>query len=285
MPSLLHMRITSKVFFGLCILLLGVTMDLQAQRRKKDSVSIYKDFIAIGAWYQKLPLQIKVRLHTELIPAAAGSESVESELTLFYGEKDFYMKVEGMEQIGNDSMVLLVNEKAKMMKLYPFETRWLESMQRTTRLFASDSSLQSLVDHYSAESKLQQEGIVQITLRSKDKLGAGDFPKELIVVRYEKSSHQPVSFNQSKFTLVPIDAENFNVLKQIEELKDRLVAVKKKEKESFFLVKEQRVKADFLELSHQQLEPPVRQQDRIVRLSDGRFVPTRSYQDYVISRE
>lgn len=256
-----------------------------AQRRRKDSLSVYKEFIQIGTWYQRLPLQLDIKFRARTIPATAVFDSTETDISMFYGQREFYMLAEGMEQIVNDSMVVMVNTQAKIIKLYANHGQWQNNLHRTTMMFSPDSSFDNLVRTYGAQSRQISDGVMQITLQTKEKISETTIPKERITVTYHKDTHQPIAFNQSRFALSQIDSLSYQLLTATPGLEDRLMVIEKKGRAYFFLVKEQQVFCDFVKVNHQQSDPPVRQQDRVVKLNNGAFAPTKEYQDYFLSKE
>lgn len=276
----------------LIVLLVAVTSllaasSVQAQRKKQkqDTLGIYREFARIGEWYEQLPVRMNLKFVHQTVPANQTENSQPTDMVVYYGKSDFYMQAEGLEQIANDSLIVLVNAATKMIRLYPNDSAMQRRLQQAILLYKPDSSFKELVQRYVASMVSEDQSSKQITLQSRDKLFGTAFPKETISISYQPGTFQPKVFDQVKRSLVLIDVAMYQRLQNNPEYSGRLVQTKAKGAELFFMVKEIHTNCRFTEVSHELGQPPVRQQDRIVKVQDGSFQPVRGFEDYVLSKE
>lgn len=258
-----------------------------AQRRDNitDSNAVYKEFTKIGNWYSRVPLQMKLQLISKVIPFNQEPDSMVTDLSIFYGKSDFYMQAEGMEQIVNDSIIVMVNSEARMIRIYPNNKHIRASLEITANMFTADSSFKSLVEKYTARSIQQGQDIRQIVLRSEHHVFGTTIPREVIQVSFFQKTHQPIVFEQSKASLIPIDSTMYNSLSKEEKYSGKLVSANENGINLFFIVKEQQTLCRFERVSREVQHPPVRQEDRIVRLANGVYQPVKALEGYQLSKE
>jgi len=266
-------------------LLLNIVVFSQKKTKKVDNERVYREFIKIGDWYNQVPFQMKLQLITRINPAAAEQDSVATEMTLFYGKSEFYMQAEGMEQIVNDSMVVLVNNEAKMIKLFPNNKEFQLNLEKTSMMFTPDSSFKSLIEKYTASSTQVEDNIGQIILRSRENVFGTDVPRELIKVRFIEQTRQPITFDQSKASLIPIDTTVFNRLSKEEKYTGKLVSTTKNGVSLYFMLKQQQTFCRFEKISRDVYSSPVKQEDRIVKSENGEYRPVKEFEGYLLSKE
>lgn len=249
-----------------------------------DSLEAYRAIAQIGSWYTQVPLLMKLQLTTRIAPAAAGQDSLVAEVTLFYGKSEFYMRVDGLEQIGNDSLLLLVNREAKIINLYPGNKEQQAWLARAASMFSVDSSLRSLVESYTASVTSLTGDNRQVVLQSRKMVTGTNLPRELIKISFAGKTHQPIAFDQTKTSLVPIDAETYNSLHTEPKYAGKLVSISESGTNLFFILKQQQVFCRFVEIDRKMTRSPVKQEDRIRKAANGEYQPVGEMEGYLLSK-
>jgi hypothetical protein len=270
---------------AITILLTLATTSLFSQAGKGDSVSIFKEFLSIGAWHQRVPLQMNIHFLSTTIPHAASADVKGNDMTLFYGKSESYMLSDGLEQVTGDSLVLMVNEEAKVIRVTANTGVFKTNFQQQKAMFRTDSSVVSLMTRYSATARVEENGLKRITLFSKDTITGTSLTRETITVTYNQLTFQPETFLQSKFSLVPLDSATYHFLKGETQYNDKLTSWSAEGIKFYFLTKEQRIECTFSKVQYNVLSSPVKIHDRVHRLDDGNYRGVDKYESYLIINE
>lgn len=208
-----------------------------------------------------------------------------SDVLLYYGQHDFYMQAGEMEQIVNDSLTVLVNNEARIIKVYANTSTLAKGMKRIIPELVHDSSLQLLSQKYSIVIEENGKDEKTMTVQSRSKISGTDFCRESIVITYQSISHLPVSYFRTERSLVPVDSAIYGQMAGDPLYAGRLVSAKTKSSELFFVMKEKTTKCSFTEVSHKEQTPPALQQQRIVKTESGEYVPAKGFEEYLVSKE
>ena len=239
----------------------------------------------VGQLYQQLPLHMNLHFIHQIGTPSVQGESTGTDMILYYGKNDFYMQAEGMEQIANDSLLVLVNSEAKRIGIYPNDKTLQKSLLRSASLITTDSSVDAMVERYSASLQDEGQNRKRIILQTREKVFGTALPKETISVSYYAGSHQPVSFEKWKTSLVPVDSALYSQLINDSRNSGKVIRTNTKEGVLFFMVKEQYTNCRFTKVSHDMKYPPVHEQDRITKLPDGTYQAAKGLEDYILSKE
>lgn len=267
------------------LLLIAATASAQRHKRRDvDSLSVYREFVSLGKWYLKMPLQIKLHFISKTTPSARQQDNEEADMLLYYGKDDFYLQANHMEQIVNDSFTVLVNNEAKIIKLYA-NTRTLEEyMENIVPAYVPDSSLQQLSRRYSIQVQEGEKGLKQMLVQSRANVSGTSFPKESITISYEPGSQQPVDYFTAKRSLVLVDSAIYRQMEADPLYAGRLVTSKATNGDLFFVMKEKTTTCRFVEVSHQKQSPPALQEDRIMKNENGEYMPAKGFEAYLVER-
>lgn len=263
----------------------AATAIAQGKYPASDSLSVYRELTLMGQWCQQLPLYMDLHFAHSVMMASKRKDSAETDMVLYYGKTGSYIKAEGMEQIVNDTMLVLVNNEAKMLRLYSSGSMPQNSLQRTVLPLMSDGSINNLALRYSVNVADGDKKLKRIVLESREMVFGTALAKELISISYYAGSYQPVSFDQTKRSLMPVDSTVYSRLMQDDQYKGKLVSTRAKGNFLFFIVKEQQTVCRVINVRHGQQDPPVRQQDRVARMPDGTYQPAKGFEDYMLSKE
>lgn len=277
-----------RVLIQLIIVFLHLTFFATAQqkkRQKRESKAIFREFVQLGRWYLDVPLQMNVHFIHKSIPVTTKQDNAETDLVLYYGRNDFYMQAEGMEQIANDTLVVLVNSEAKMIQLFTNNGQLMQSLKKMVSAFQPDSSLETFIERYSSKMEDQKNGAKRITLQSKDKISGTDLHKETVSITYHAGTYQPLAYDRSKLTLLPVDSRVYMQLQKDTTYNGRLVKSRTVSGDLFFIVKEQITQCRFTNIDYDRQTPPAREQDRVVKAPNGEYQPAKGFEDYIVSKE
>lgn len=280
--------LVSVVFSG--VLLFAGPLQAYAQKRKKgqgenDTLLVYRKFASLSETYRSLPLLMQVAVTRKLVFPGNNSDSTSSQMTLYYGEHDFYMKGEGMEQLATDSLIVLVDNSAKMIRLFPGTGSLRSSLEKSLSMLLPDSSLLQLAAAYKGKTVAQGGGSGLIELNSRERLKSSGLPKSSIAVIFSESQNQMLHYTEIKRSLVPVDAEIYKMLKQDSNTVGKLFDIVSDSSHLYFVHKEEVTTCNFLKMDHSPRQSPVRQGDRIVKNAAGEYIPAKNYEDYMLSKE
>jgi hypothetical protein len=269
-----------KLIIKISTLFLLVAVSATAQQ----DLTVYREFARAGQGYVRTPLQMKIHFVYKVTPVTTNQDGAETDMILHYDDHNYYMQAEGMEQIVNDSLLVMVNHEAKMMRIYNNNVPLLQKLQSSVTMFNPDSSLEKLAQRYLA--MIAKEGTNRrVTLQSRDRISGSDASKEVISVLYDGISYLPITYRQIKRSFMPVDSTKYIQLKNDSVYAKRLVSTKTNAGNLFFVVKEMITECSFMHIGHEQKSPPAREHDRVVRTANGEYEPGKGYEGYMVSRE
>lgn len=268
------------------VLLLSATTTASAQKRKKqeaDTLSSYREFVSLGKWYLNTPLQIKVHLISRTIPLVRQEDNMEADMLLYYGRNNFYIQAGDLEQIVNDSLTVLINNEAKIMKIFSNTHTLGKTMEQIIPSFVPDSSLQKLSLRYSIEIQDEGKDIKKMTVQSRQRISGTAFSKETITITYRADSLQPLNYYRSQRSLIPVDSTVYNEMTGNPLYTGRLVTSKAAKGDLFFVMKEKTTECRFNEVIRQEALPTALQRHRIDRTESGEYIPAKGFEGYLVS--
>jgi hypothetical protein len=128
--------------------------------------------------------------------------------------------------------------------------------------------------------------VKRITLQSREKIFGTDLVKETISITYLTGTYEPLTFEQSKRSLLPVDSTVYQTrLAGNTAYEGRLVSAKADAGNLFFVVREKKTFCGFSKINYDLRTPPVREQDRVLREADGNYQPAKGFEDYSVSKE
>lgn len=270
---------------GLIVLLLPATAAAAQKQPQQDSLSAYREFVSLGKWYLNMPLQFRVHLVNHTTPLVREQDNMESDILLYYGQHDFYMQAGALEQIVNDSLTVLINSEAKVIRLFPNANTLSKGMERLIPGLVPDASLQQLSQKYSIAIEENGKDEKTMTVQSRSRISGTAFCRESIAITYQSLSQQPVSYFRTERSLVPVDSSIYTQMAGDPLYAGRLVSVETKNGKLFFVMKEKTMQCSFKEVSHKEQTPPVVQQQRVVRTENGTYMPAKGFEAYIVSKE
>lgn len=264
--------------------LLWTTM-VGAQSLPGDSLAAFRPLAAIARLYQRPAVQLDLHLRQEARPVTSASDTLEADMEVYYGKPEEYVRAEGLEQIVNDSVVLLVNTPGRRMLRFHNTPEVRKSLDRSSFLWTPDSSLTELSKRYHAVITDAGEGKNKLALTSREIVYGTQLPREAIEVIYRASGSEPVQCTQTRVSLVPVDSSVYIGLQQQEGYAGKLLTISGQRGRLFFIVKELTIVCYFRKIDFAVKRPPVREGDRVVWTSEGGYRPAQGFEDYLLTQE
>jgi hypothetical protein len=250
-----------------------------------DSLAAFRPFAAIGRLYQRPAVQLTMHLRREAVPVTSASDTLQADVELYYGKPNEYVRTEGLEEIVNDSVVLLVNTPARRMMRYRNTPAIRQSLERGAMPWMPDSSLAALAKRYRATVTAGDSGVSKTELISREVVGGTQEPKEKIVLLYRTATSEPVQCTETRVSLVPVDSLVYTQLQQQAAYTGRLLTSSGKRGRIYLIVKEVSTECSFRKVDLGVKRPPVSEGDRLVLMAGGGYKPAKGYEDYLLTQE
>jgi hypothetical protein len=267
------------------LLLLLSAMFAGAQLKQRDSLYAIREFARLGEIYTRLPLRMSIHIRSGANPVTTAADTIQADVELYYGKKDFYMETEGMEEIMNDSLVVMVNNQAKKIMLYPNNGQLMKNIEKTISLFRPDSSVEALGKLFTSRVEIAGHNSNRVSLKSRQIVYGTAFPKESVSVIYRPSSYEPVEFIQTRVRLLPVDSLVYHEMEKDPAYKGKFVSVTNSRGNFYFLVKELTLSYQFKKINYNTGTPPVTAYERISKDANGSYLPAKGFEEYMLSTE
>jgi len=250
-----------------------------------DSLAAFRPFAAIGRLYERPAVELTMHLQRSAVPVTSASDTLQADLELYHGKSNVYVRTEGLEEIVNDSVVLLVNTPARRMMRYRNTAAIRENLERAVLPWMQDSSLAVLAKKFRATMTTGDSGVSKTELISREVVGGTKMPKEKIVLLYRTATGEPVQCMETRVSLVPVDSLVYTQLEQQEAYKGRLLTSSGQRGRIYLIIKEVRTVCSFRKVDFGVKRPPVSEGDRLVLIAGGGYKPAKGYEDYLLTQE
>lgn len=277
-------RIESWMIMGMLVSMVGITA-AKAQRKDPDSLVALREFAQLGQMYHHPSVRLMIHMERTSNLPTATADSLQTDVDMYYGKPDFYMQAEGLEEISNDSVMVMVNKPAKRMIVSRHNHQVSSSIERTISMFMPDSSTQELAKRYSSAIENAGGGKKQLTLTSREFVYGTGIPRETVRVIYRHPSYELVEFKQIKTSLVPVDAAVFDSLQKEQAYHGKIVSSSINKGKLFFLAKELTITCRFDKIDYELKHPPVAERDRVEKTADGSYKPAKGFEEYVLTNQ
>jgi hypothetical protein len=251
--------------------------------QQADSVDVLRLFMKVCNNYKQYPVQVDLDILNSanyvLEPEDTGHIRVKFSLL----KEGTYIGFGELEQIANDSLMLLVSKKQKKMLLYRHHRSVADQLLAYMGWQIKDSSLVRLAGRYKVRSVPYGKDTTAIEISAKGVLKLTTLPKEELLVRYNPASFEPYEVRQVKRTLMRITEAAYRQLAaEPEDDKHRLVHADS----SYYIVREQSSVYRYDRIAHQRdAALPVTIADRIRKGVTGEYQPVGGYEGFAVSRE
>jgi hypothetical protein len=252
---------------------------------QSDTLAAMRRFIKICNGYKTLPVQLKVEItkSTNLVLSTADTATVRA--SFYLDEHGSYIAMEGVEQLANDSLVLLVNTTTKRMMVAPNHQSVATRLRQMMSMGGQDSNLLQLAGKFQALETVSTD-TATINLTSRSPLLHSDLPREQIRAKYNKRTGTLTEVTAIKRSLLPVSDSVFNEAATQPEWSGKTVVVKSGRDTSYFLIKEEQTVFRYVKLDHSiATRLPAEIGDRVVCVGPGMYRPGKSYADFVLSKQ
>ncbi len=270
-----------KIVNTICLLLL-----LAANSRafaQADTLAPVRQFLRICNGYKQLPVQLEVdiRSSSNLVIAASDTAHVAGRFVLC--QNGSYIAMDGLEQLANDSLLLVVNPRTKRMQLYPNRQSVTARLQQYLGRQLQDSSITQLAEKYHVTTGKQGKDTSVIGLSSRQSLTHTTVPLQELRVKYDPATQRPYTVSQLDRSLVPVSDSVFRLAEAKPEWAGRTVSV---HDSSFFLIREQNRVFYFRTITHRpEADPPVQISDRIMADLTGVYRPVKDFAAFHLTQQ
>jgi hypothetical protein len=258
---------------------------LAAQSPESDSLAAFRPLAAIAGLYQRSAVQLTLHLRREATPVTNASDTLETDIEMYYGLPNEYVRTEGLEEIVNDSVVLLVNIPARRMLRYHNTPAIRNGLNRGPVSWLADSSLATLAKRYRATNIAGDTGVSKTELTSRDVIAGTQLPKERITLLYRTATGLPVQCTETRVSMVPVDSLVYTQLQKQAAYSGRLLTGSGRKGRIFLIVKESSTVCSFRGIDLRVKRPPVSETDRLVLTAGGIYKPAKGFEEYVFTQE
>lgn len=247
-----------------------------------DSLELFREFIAISNSYKQLPLQMSMDFTQYAnFPLAANDTATKTHGEFYIKSGGAYISFGSVEQVVNDSLVLVIMKDIKQMTLSANSTpvsAWLNAMIAQP---LQDTSAFDFAAVYTVEMNKAAGGISEITIASRELLEGAGLPLVAISVLYNTSSKLPEKVVTLRHSLTKMQTTGDN------DVANKTAVVNRTEKtitiagKGVFTIKEERAEIVYKKITHaENVQLPVTISDRIVQVGGRNFEPVKAYQNY-----
>lgn len=277
------MKVKYIVLFYLIIL--SASNGAFAQKGKKGKQKeIYTEFQEVSLWYKKLPFLAELKFQQRSLPETMSEDNLETVMNLYYGVSEYYMMAEGIEQIANDSLMVLVNQDAKMITVYPRTKSVRNRLEQSGLMIADDSTKKAILSKFDMSS-VDSGDLRRIHFISREKMNNSKWPKEELTIHFNPGTKTPVLFEQVKRVLVPIDSADYETLKSDKEYLDRCLKITVENTNLFFVIRDHLTNCEYKSIIHDMVKMPMKITDRVIQQPDGTFRSAKGFEEYAVAIE
>ncbi len=255
----------------------------QKKKQAIDTTALVREFLMICNQYKKLPLHLSLQHSSSATLAVKPQDTAIIQADFYMTEQGAYIKYGSMEQIVNDSLMLMISKDQQVMMLYPNTKNVSSQMNSYMGFQLGDSSVVKMANRYASISlpgDNEHQGIIE--LKNRLPLPGTDIAKEVITVKYNLQSKEPEQIVYLKRTLVPVDKTEWDSLSLQKNPRYQLVAVK----ENYFLVNERKGTFDYKKINHGDgVKLPVEINDRIARNQQGKLIGVKGFENYYLNMD
>jgi len=259
-----------------CLLLLPITIRAQ----QPDTLSALRQYLDISNAYKHIPMHASVELHNSTSFISAPTDTATTAAEFYFVKNGVYMKFGEMEQLVNDSLLLLVSNNAKHMILVTNKTPISTNLKNYMGVKMEDSSIQKIANKYVATVLPEQSGIITIEVKSRQILYGTSQPREVVIFRYKEKTGMPIDITQTSSLLIDLDSSQFNDFSRSAQNIPYLI----KQQGSFYLMKQKVVAFIYKQIDYgDKITMPANINDRIVKDVNGEYIPAKGYETFKLT--
>ena len=204
----------NKLFFAIgFIFSSGFAVVARAQDAPRpDTLKTIGTFIGVCNSYKQLPLQLSLQIDRSSNLPMRPEDSMRTVAVFYLKQEGAYIRMGELEQVVNDSLLLLVSTTMKRMILYPNRTSTASQLKKYLQLSFGDSSIARVAARYRVGMEKEDADSSVIELTSRSVLSGTALPKEVIRMSYRKEGLVPIRLIQTERQ---IDLSTKNILEKV----------------------------------------------------------------------
>lgn len=279
LPTSNKMYFSMKIIYRslfIILLLFNNSRSLQAQQQN-DSAALAKLFLQACNHYQHFPLQLKIKIKSKVNYLTSPADTIQSFIEMDVKENSSYINMGDVEQIMNDSLLLIVNKVSKVLAVYP-GTNGVKQRdnQYLKGISITDSSVKKFMNYYD----VLQISNGFIIAKSHKLSGRSSLSSSELRVKYNTADTLIQEVVQTARKPVSIDSAIYAGLSSDPNWNGKLFSSGNKQ---WYLIKEQITDYVYEQITHENIQPPVEIKDRLLKDSKGNFYAAKEYEQYRIS--
>lgn len=267
------------------VMVLFSLIAVHGQKIALNEKDVFTEFAQLGQMYKRVPLQLSIQIQNTANPVTTGADTIKTVIDMHLAPKSFYMQTEGLEEILNDSVLIMINNKTKEIKLFKSNQDIISRFGNAASMYMDDSSRTALEKKFTAELIAIDDNTNRIDLKSKVLVTGTVAPKETLSITYNKSNYQIIECSQRKTRLVPIDETVYSSLTGSSAFEGKLMRSAGASGDMYFLIKENSTNYKFLKVAYDLLSLPVLATDRIVKGTNGAYQPAKGFEEYSLNQQ
>lgn len=261
--------------------LVFLLISLSGRGQEKDTLSAMRTFLRLCHVYKQLPLQMEVDLRNSTNLVTAQEDTMSCRVKFVLSQDGSYIGFGELEQIVDDSVMLLISNKLKRMMVYPNHRSVSDQLKKYLGIQFKDSSLLQIAAKYTASLSMEKD-TAWVEIRSRRMVYHTSLPGESIRVRYNPADSIPIGIVQLKRSLMPISQSTYEGMSGRADYEGKLIAGPDNR---FFVIKEQVSTFSYVEIAHRPgVKLPAAISDRIVADAQGKYTPVKAYHDFLLTQ-
>jgi hypothetical protein len=259
-------------------------LPLLSHAQTNDTLAPVRQFVQLSnSVYKQLPMYAHMVIKNSSNYITGSQDTATSEAEFYISEDGAYMKYGTLEQVVNDSLMLMVNNAAQQMILLPNRQSVQQRLSAYTGMLLGDSSVQKISGIYTASTLPVENNNAVIELTSRIMAFGTSLPKEVLLMKFKEKNNEPLELTQIKRILVKLDSTQYNTLVQNPEYKGRLLSPGNG---NYILVKDRITTFIYKKIAYgDKIKVPVQMSDRITQNSNGAYMPVQAYQAYLLNQQ
>lgn len=267
----------------LTLLMTLLALSTPAVKAQKDTLAGIRLFIRVCNAYKQLPVQLDLDIRHSANLVGRPDDTSHASARFYLQQRGSYIEMDNMEQVVNDSLMLLVSKPARRMILYAHRQSVANQLSQYLGLGLQDSSLARIAGKFMLVSTASAGDTASLELVSRASLYANLPAAEEITVKYDPVTSNPYQVTNTRRKLVMVEQSLYKDYNDRPEWAGKTLSIGDS---SFFLVKEAASVYSYRKITHdEQADLPVRIGDRIVADDQGRYRPVKSYADYLLTQQ
>jgi len=247
-----------------------------------DTLAALKQFIQISNSYEQLPMHAVIQIASSADFINSSRDTATMEMEFYLLQSGSYVKSGGMEQLSDDSLMVLVNSIAKKIIVLPNRQSVQDRLKVYMGIQLADSSLKKAAEKYTASVLPTENGNAAIEIKSRASAFGSPLPQESIPIIYNESTRQPLKVIQQREKLAMLDLLHYAALLQNPAYKGKLFTSKKR----FFLIKGETITYSYQKIEYgNKVTLPALIKDRIVSNNSSGYTPAKGYEAFAIKKQ